>query len=187
MDSLGPVLVQAALSDARLIESARAGSPEALGALYDRYGEVVFQVVLRLTGSGFDAEDVLHDLFVGLPEALQRYDEQGSFGAWLKRVAVRLALMRLRARRRRGEVPLETAGPARTRDGADHRLKARELWSAVAALPESIRMVFVLKWVEGYTHDEIASLLGISPGASRVRLSRALEALRETLRGRDRS
>lgn len=187
MDSLEPVLVHAALSDARLIESARAGSPEALGALYDRYGEAVFRAAYRLTGSEVDAEDIVHDVFVGLPEALHRYEERGTFRAWLKRVAVRLALLRLRERRRRGEVPLDATRPIRARDSADRGLKARELWSAVGDLPESTRSVFVLKWVEGYSHDEIAALLGITTGASRTRLSRALDALRRALRGQERA
>ena len=60
-------------------------------------------------------------------------------------------------------------------------LSYRDVQRAVAALPESLRDVFILKQVEGYRHNEIATLLGITEGASRVRLTRAVDALRRAL------
>src|SRR5213593_5157435 len=94
-------------SPASLIAEARAGGPEALAALYLEHGGALFRLAYRLVGAREDAEDVVHDVFVGLPEALRRYEERGSFAPWLKRVTARLALMRLRSRRRRREVALE--------------------------------------------------------------------------------
>src|SRR5213592_1292256 len=129
-------------------------------------------------GAREDAEDVVHDVFVGLPEALRRYEERGSFAPWLKRVTARLALMRLRRSKRRREVALDNAAgqaePPVTaeRDG---------LQAAVDTLPDLLRAVLVLKEIEGYGHAEIALLLGISEGASRVRLTRALKGLRHEL------
>ncbi|HEX8245674.1 MAG TPA: sigma-70 family RNA polymerase sigma factor [Longimicrobium sp.] len=166
-------------TEAELIDAARAGSADALAALYTAHAQPVFALAWRLTGSRADAEDVLHDVFVGLPEALRRYAERGSFGAWLRRVAARTALMRLRSGRRRREVDLEQAGE-RSVEPADGGA-VRDLWRAVAELPDGLRAVFVLKEVEGHTHAEVASLLGITPGASEVRLHRALRKLRERL------
>lgn len=60
----------------------------------------------RLTASRQDAEDIVHHVFVGLPEALARYDERGQFGAWIGRVTTRVPLMRQRQVRRRGDVSL---------------------------------------------------------------------------------
>jgi RNA polymerase sigma-70 factor (ECF subfamily) len=134
----------------------------------------------RLVGAREDAEDVVHDVFVGLPEALRRYEERGSFAAWLKRVTARVALMRLRSGKRRREVALERAGghaePPAPLDGDG-------LQAAVNTLPDHLRAVLVLKEIEGYGHAEIAQLLGISEGASRVRLTRALKRLRNELEG----
>src|SRR5881397_2432719 len=165
-------------SRATLIEGVRAGSPDALSALYLEHGAVLFRLAYRIVGAREDAEDVVHDVFVGLPEALRRYEERGSFGAWLKRVTARLALMKLRSGKRRREVTLDNAvgqaGPPAIsdRDG---------LQAAVNTLPDHLRAVLVLKEIDGYAHAEIAELLGISEGASRVRLSRALKRLRREL------
>src|SRR5213594_4272154 len=94
---------------AHLVEHARDGDPAALGTLYDAFGTGLFRLAYRLTGSREDAEDVVHDVFVGLPEALERYEERGSFGGWLKRVTARVALMKLRSGKRRREVALDNA------------------------------------------------------------------------------
>ena len=83
------------------VETIRAGSPDALAALYREHGHALYRLAYRLVGTREDAEDVVHDVFVGLPEALGRYQERGSFAGWLKRVTARLALMRLRTRTRR--------------------------------------------------------------------------------------
>ena len=173
--------VSAEQSDAQLIERARAGEPEALAALYKRYAQPIMGLAYRLTGSREDAEDVLHDLFLGLPEALQRYEERGRFESWLKRVAVRLALIRLRSQRRRREVRI---GPhARAAAESDETIVKRvALERALSRLSDDLKVVFVLKEIEGYSHTEISAALGITTGASEVRLHRALKRLRRLLR-----
>jgi len=93
------------------IDAARTGDPEALASLYRTHGAVLYRLAYRLTGTAQDAEDVVHDVFVGLPKALGRYEERGSFASWLKRVTARVALMRLRARTRRREVGIEATLP----------------------------------------------------------------------------
>jgi len=160
------------------IDGARTGDPEALASLYRTHGAVLYRLAYRLTGTPQDAEDVVHDVFVGLPEALGRYEERGSFASWLKQVTARVALMRLRARARRREVGLEAMLPtaAPPLDSASVALRA-----AVDALPDPLRAVLVLKEIEGYSHAEVGELLGISVGASRVRLNRAMRRLRKTL------
>ena len=168
-------------SSASLIAEARAGSPDALSALYLEHGAALFRLAYRLVGAREDAEDVVHDVFVGLPEALRRYEERGSFAGWLKRVTARVALMRLRRGKRRREVTLDYAAG---RAGPPATLDRDGLQAAVNTLPDQLRAVLVLKEIEGYAHAEIAELLGISEGASRVRLTRALKVLREELEGR---
>jgi len=98
--------------------------------------------------------------------------------AWMKRITVRIALIRLRRKRRNREVNLEAAAVS----GEAHAIGDHaELQLAVAALPNHLRAVLVLKEIEGYSHGEIGELLGISAGASRVRLLRAIRRLRNTL------
>jgi len=137
-----------------------------------------------MTSSVEDAEDVLHDLFVGLPESVHKYDGRGSLHGWLKRVLVRLALMRLRATRRRREVELEEQISVSPTGQSATDVGSWDLQRAMATLPDDLRAVLVLRQADLYTHREIAAMLGISPGASRVRLSRAVKLLRAALRGR---
>src|SRR5260370_1922965 len=109
-------------SSAAVSGEARVGSQDALSALYLEHGVAWFRLAYRLVGAREDAEDVVHDVFVGLPEALGRYEERGSFGGWLKRVTARVALMRLRSgKRRRGGGLQNAAGRA-----APHRTAGRD-------------------------------------------------------------
>src|SRR4051812_29781367 len=161
-------------SIALLVSRVRAGHADAIGELYARVAERLGTLAQRLTGSREDAEDVLHDVFLGLPEALRHYDERGRLEPWLRRVTARVALIRLRARRRRREVDvppeLRTDAAPHGHPGLDDRVA---LAQAVDALPDALRAVLVLKLVEGYSHGEIAALLDITPRASEQRLHRA--------------
>ena len=93
-------------SDADLIPALRRGDTAALTAVYQTYGSQLLGLATRLTGSPADGEDVLHDLMVGLPDAMRGYEERGKLRAWLKQVVVRMCLMRARAVGRRAR-----AGP----------------------------------------------------------------------------
>jgi RNA polymerase sigma-70 factor (ECF subfamily) len=141
-----------------------------IAELYRRHAGALLAVAYRLLLSRADAEDV-HDLFVGLPEALRKYEERGRMESWLKRIVARLALSRLRAKR-----------PVALDESADLAVVPADPVNRVATelSPES-RAVLVLKEIEGFSHAEIASMLGISVGASEVRLHRALRRLRELL------
>ena len=174
------IQLQLERTDAELIAAMRAGSTDALAELYHRHAAAVMRVAWRLLGSSADAEDVTHDVFVGLPEAAGRYQERGRFAAWLQQVTIRVSLTRLRHRSSRKERDIELAstmaGP-QTIDAAERAEIAR----AIKELPATLRIVFVLKVLEGYSHNEIAQLAGISVTASEVRLSRAFKQLRQRL------
>ncbi|MFQ5679947.1 MAG: RNA polymerase sigma factor [Gemmatimonadota bacterium] len=166
----------------RRLLAARDGDPAALTYLYEEYGPELYRIALGLTGSLADAEDVVQDVFVGLPEALRGFKGSGHFPTWIKKVGARTSLMRLRQHRRQGEAFLPGLrtlfpGSIQTMDSLDRI----ELEQAVAALPESGRIVFLLKVVEGLTHQEIGDLLGITPNASGQRLFRAIRQLRALL------
>lgn len=167
--------------DAALVERLSTGDLEALDALFHRHSSALLNLARRVTGSAVDAEDVVQDLFVGLPVAVRRYSERGSFGAWLRTVTVRLALDRVRRRTRRHEVALDFGDEQTAASGTPE--VRWDLERALAALPHDLRVVFVLKEVEGFSHAEISRLLGIRTGTSEVRLHRAMRALRRALGG----
>src|ERR1043165_8385605 len=83
-------------TDAQLVVATRSGDMSALAEIYDRYARRLMAVAYRLLASREAAEDVLHDVFVGLPEALRRYEERGRLESWLKQVTARVALSALR-------------------------------------------------------------------------------------------
>ena len=180
MTSLRPTGPPDPVPDDAEAEQARIRAPGALAELYQAESARVYSLALRLTGSRQAAEDVLHDVFLALGDALERYEERGQMAAWLRGVTVRTALMHLRSRRRRREVALPDGirSPGDVESAAAARLDLR---SAIDRLPDTLRVVFVLKVIEGYSHDEIARSLGIRRGASEMRLSRAIRILRPML------
>ena len=162
---------------ARRIAAAAAGSPDALAWLYHAYVADVHRIAARLSGSIADAEDIVQDIFVGLPFALRRYAEHGRFAHWLGRITVRTTLNRLRARGRRAEIDI--AAIADLHDPSTERHEAqRQLVDAISKLPPALREVFVLHELEGYSHQDIAELREISVSASTMRLHRAWRLLR---------
>jgi len=159
-----------------------AGDTVALGELFVTYGDLVYGTALRFTVSAADAEDVTQELFIRLPSALGGFTGgTSSFAGWIRRVAVRQALMHLRSGQRRREVSVD--GIASLVARADHALERLSIESALVRLSDEHRAVFLLKEVEGLEHAEIAELLGISVANSEVRLHRARRQLRDMLRG----
>lgn len=167
-------------SDAkRTIAKARDGDMDALGDLYRAHASAVMRVAYHLTTSRDEAEDIVQDVFVGLPEALRKLGDLSSFPSWLRRVAARTALMRMRGERRRRQSPLEGAEHSAT--PAHDGMERDAIAGALASLSDELRTVFVLKEIEGYSHAEIAGLAGITVNNSEVRLHRARQQLRRIL------
>jgi RNA polymerase sigma-70 factor (ECF subfamily) len=141
----------------------------------------MYQLALRQLGGDVDAaEEVVHESWIRAAERIDRFRGDAAPSTWLCGFVIRVAHEVLR----RGRV-----GPEELPDvGADdHRLTGvfdrLDLEAAIAALPAGFRQVLVLHDVEGYTHDEIAGLLGIVAGTSKSQLARARRALRLTLEG----
>jgi RNA polymerase sigma-70 factor (ECF subfamily) len=170
----------AAGSEHTRIEQAGSGSGEALAALFELHAAMVHRVAYRLTMSADDAEDIVQDVFVGLPEALAGFAGSGDFAAWLRKVTVRVTLTRMRSSRRRAATAWRAAAET---DAAmsNFLLDRMAIATALAALPSELRVVFMLADIEGYAHAEIAAMLGIRTGTSEVRLHRARRKLRALL------
>lgn len=170
-----------------LLERVRDGDADALTVVYERHADALRNALRTLLGSDDDVEDVVQDVFVALPEALAHYTETEHFDGWLRRVALRLGLNRLRSRARKREDALEDSLPSfrgianDDPSGAERLLDRLALERAIAKLPDSLRTVFVLREIEGYSHAEIAQLLGVTRAASEIRLVRAMRRLQSLL------
>lgn len=165
-----------------LIHQARQGDVTALDALYRRHAARVYSVVRRLTGDDAQAQDAAQETWLRAIRALPEFRGQAMFSTWLHRIAVNCALYgrRKRERNRLREMELPDAIPER---GPQPRpLLRMQLEAAIDTLPEGMRRVLVLHDVEGYTHQEIADLLGIAPGTCKSQLFKARAKLRAQLR-----
>ena len=133
----------------KLLSRLGRGDANALREVYERYADDVYRIALRLTGSSADAYDVTHDVFVGLPEAMQRYDPDRSFPSWLRGVAVRTAQMRLRSERRRREVALPSVVGLAVRSRQEAVVDRLTLEKALDGLSPDLRSVVVLRELKG--------------------------------------
>lgn len=152
-------------------------------ALYEQHVDRVYRLALRMVGNAQLAEDLTQDVFMRAFERLHQFRGESGLGTWLHRVAVSVILNAIAKRKvaEPRELPLDPATAAASHSGAiaiDTRDRVR---AAVAQLPEELRVVVLLYDVEGYQHNEIADMMGITAGACRMRLLRAHQLLRSML------
>lgn len=180
-----------------LVDRCLTGERQAQFALYQRYSKAMFNTCLRLMGNHADAEDMLQEAFLDAFRNLERFSRKVAFGAWLKRVTINRCLKQLD---RRGlQLQALPDGDAERLAGADQGMAGaspgglpshledqqvagydmHRVRKAIDALPEGYRVVFSLYAVEGYDHEEIAQIMGISPSTSKSQYSRAKAKVRQ--------
>lgn len=167
-----------------LITRVLAGDPEAERQLYDTYVDQVWRMTYRFAGDRERAAEWTQDTFVRAFARLADFRGEARLGTWIGAIAISVALAgvkkaKLRASREVGldDVP---AMPVTERPKVDGDLRQR-LAGAIEALADGYRAVFVLHDVEGYTHEEIGQMLGVTTGTSKAQLHRARGKLREAL------
>jgi RNA polymerase sigma-70 factor, ECF subfamily len=186
-------------SDDELVTRARARDLGAFEQLIDRHEERLYRVAMRLLRNENDAREVLQDALLSAWQNLDSFAGRAQFGSWIYRVTVNAALMLLRTRRRRPTVSVEDLAPGALDEaiGASHdtgsdwskrpdeQLQSGELKEhievALDQLPEILRVVFVLRDVEGMSTEETAEILDITIPTVKTRLHRARLALREAI------
>jgi RNA polymerase sigma-70 factor, ECF subfamily len=170
-------------SDRALAEAvARHGDERAFRVLYGRHTPRLYQFLLRmLAGSVHDAEDVVQDTWVRAVERLDGFRWESQLSTWLIGIGANLCRDRLRRRaRRRALTSAELVGNGATPPrGAEERI---DLERAIALLPAGYREVLLLHDVEGLTHGEIATRLGIAEGTSKSQLFFARRTMRRLLK-----
>ncbi|MBX0290071.1 sigma-70 family RNA polymerase sigma factor [Hymenobacter sp. HSC-4F20] len=167
------------LSDAELVAACRRGSAAAQQQLYRRFAPKMLTLCRRYLRHEFDAEDVLARGFVKVFRGLGQFEGKGSLEGWVRRIMAHEALSYLR-RRESLTLSIEdcnTGHLATEVPTADEELQAADLLRLVQELPAGYRAVFSLCALEGYTHPEVAALLGISEGTSKSQLSKARTVL----------
>ena len=175
--------------DHALIARVRKGEAAAFEKLMRRYNQRLFRAARSVLRDDSEAEDVVQETFVRAYRHLADFKEQSSVGTWLTQIAVHEALARVRRSRRFGSLDGDSDDPERgisqvesSRAGPEQETSSRELRSvlvaAIDSLPEDLRIVFVLREVDGLSTIETSEILQISTEAVRVRLHRARVVLR---------
>jgi RNA polymerase sigma-70 factor (ECF subfamily) len=170
------------VTESELIKRVLAGDPVAERALYDGHVGRVWGMVYRFAGDADRAADWTQETFVKVFDRLREFRGDSALGTWIGSIAISVALTGLRqvTRHDHRSADLDPEHPAGESRKVDPDLRDR-LASAIAELGEHYRAVFLLHDLEGYTHEEIAQMLGVETGTSKARLSRARARLREAL------
>jgi RNA polymerase sigma-70 factor (ECF subfamily) len=172
------------VDDAALRAAASRGDREAFGRLALELAPTARRVARGILGSPEDADDAVQDAFLSAWRAIDRYDPARPLRPWLLRIVVNAAtdLLRRRAARRAVALPADLpSGSASPEREAGRALLGDRLLAALATLPERQRTAVVLFDVEGWSHAEIADLLGVAEGTVRSDVFRARRALRPEL------
>jgi RNA polymerase sigma-70 factor (ECF subfamily) len=183
-----------------LVMRLKAGDAEAFEELVRTAGGRLLAVARRFLRDEDAARDAVQDTFVSAFRAIQTFDGHSQLSTWLHRIVVNAALMRLRTRQRRAEQSIDALLPSFAEDGRhaepvtswtecpERALEQKEmravLRAAIGELPESARVVLMMRDIEGLSTQEAADALGISENALKLRLHRARLALGTLVRRR---
>ncbi len=141
-------------------------------------------VCMRYVGDRMTAEDILVEGFIKVFDKIEQFKSEGSFEGWIRRIVVNESLGYLRQRKRLQEDAIldEAHGVADTNILADQWLETNEMMQMIETLPVGYRTVFNLYAIEGYTHSEIAEMLGITDSTSKSQLHRARALLQQLVK-----
>jgi RNA polymerase sigma-70 factor (ECF subfamily) len=184
--------------DAALVEALRREDPEAPELLVETYGDRVYRLALRITGSNEDAEEVAQDALWTAARKISTFKGEAAFGSWLYRIAANAAYQKLRARKAKAhEIAMDDVLPAFDEAGRHFEPMAdwservdeqalqselrRVLGAAIDELPPDYRTALVMHDVEGLSYPDIAEALGISLPAVKSRVHRSRLFVRKQL------
>ena len=171
------------ITESDLLQGCLSGNRRMQEELYRRFSPRMYAVCLRYAGKAEEAEDILQEGFIKVFRKMDSYRGDGSFEGWMRRIFVNTAIEHFRSKRylmpvtEREENTIEGKYTSVLDD-----LGAKDILALVQELSPGYRTVFNMYVVEGYTHREIADMLGISEGTSKSQLSRAKVILQDMVR-----
>jgi RNA polymerase sigma-70 factor (ECF subfamily) len=181
-------------NDDSLLDGLVRGDPDACTCVIKRYAPLIYTKALRIVGDVDEAENVLQQTFIKACAKLDTFEQRSNLGTWLYRIATNEALMTLRSRK--SQVAIDDVAETINHEDIPHNLAPwsldpsgatldselrRQIETALAELPASLRVVFVLREIEGRSTEETAEALDLSLSTVKVRLHRARLKLRELL------
>jgi len=173
------------LTQDQLVKGCLHKNETAQKAVFDLYASKMLGVCQRYARNHADAEDILQDAFIKVFDKIKQFKGEGSFEGWIRKIVVNTALKKYSLIRYDKEITSHESVDAdqyyTTEPAAYSHLTEKELLVLINNLPDGYRLVFNLYVIEGYSHDEIASLLGIQSGTSRSQLAKARMMLQKQL------
>ena len=166
-----------------LIERCKDGKRDAQFELYRLYSRAMYNTALRMVGNAHDAEDLLQSVFIDVFTKIDSFRFESSIGAWMKRITVNKCINFLKSRRLVFQELSQHAGEDAPESEAEGEpaYSVDSVRNAIDQLPDGYRVVFTLYAVEGYDHEEISHILGVSEATSKSQYSRAKAKLRSIL------
>jgi RNA polymerase sigma factor (sigma-70 family) len=171
-----------ALPDLELIRRCSEGDIRAQELLYRRYFSFAMSVIIRYTCDEGEAMEIVNDSYMKVLDKISEFDNTRSFRSWYGRILVNSAIDNYRRRNTRHSLHIRISEIEATEEHEpeiDAELSAGDILYLFGQLPENYRVTFNLFEVEGYTHNEIGQMLGITASSSRSNLARAKKLLRE--------
>ncbi|MCD1599112.1 RNA polymerase sigma factor [Rheinheimera aquimaris] len=169
-----------AMEIAQAVAAAKEGDKKAFYQLYQQFVGRVYAICWRLLGNKQKAEDASQEIFIKVWQQLPAFRGDSSFGTWLHTIATRTAIDLWRQEKHLRLIDSSDEQPELA-DVATECSSAAPLEQAIQRLPAQARAVFVLFALEGYQHQEIATMLGIAEGTSKAQYFRARQLLQEWL------
>jgi RNA polymerase sigma-70 factor (ECF subfamily) len=168
-----------------LIDDCRNGNAKAQFEIYKLYYKAMYNTSLRLVNDRMEAEDVMQEAFLSAFKNIQTYKEEVSFGAWLRKIVVNRSLDVLK-KRRIEQTPLDEHKLAIIDEDdseilEETRQRVAEVKQVIAELSEGYRILITLHLIEGYDHEEISEILGMTNANVRTSYSRARKKLQDML------
>ena len=164
-----------------LVERCKNGDAQSYEALYRQYSKAMYNTSLRIVNNTADAEDVLQEAFLDAFRSLHDFHYRSTFGAWLKKIVINKSINVLRTRKVNlvdmETTDLHSVSDEETINEEEIQYRVEEVKKTIRKLPDGYRTVLSLYLLEGYDHEEISQILGISHNTVRTQYVRAKQKL----------
>jgi len=167
-----------------LVARIKEGDMDAFRELVEMHRDRIYAFVFYMTGDRSDADDITQETFIKAYKGLSRFRGDSSVYTWLHRIAMNLCIDRVRKLKKRREVPLSEIIPSHVEEPfreAERSELRRIIEVALSGIPEKQRVILIMYEIQGFSYEEIASILGCPIGTVRSRLHKARNGLRERI------
>ncbi|MEO8721175.1 MAG: sigma-70 family RNA polymerase sigma factor [Ginsengibacter sp.] len=172
-------------SESDLIKGCIEGNPQMQRLLYDRFSAMMYAVCLRYSDTTDDANDIMQDGFIKVFKSLDKFRAEGSFEGWVRRIFINTSIEHYRKKVKSYNVTEAQENTIEDNElSALDSLAVKDILNIINELSPGYKQVFNMHVIEGYSHKEIAEMIGITEGTSKSQLARAKGVLKKIIKTR---